>query len=81
VQLETANNMHALKWLQETRWANAAIQGRYLQLSMNREDIPQLIRYLGEKGMDIVAVQPRHSLEAYFLSLTNNDTHVEPFAN
>jgi ABC-2 type transport system ATP-binding protein len=48
---------------------------------MNREDIPQLIRYLGEKGMDIVAVQPRHSLEAYFLSLTNNDTHVEPFAN
>jgi ABC-2 type transport system ATP-binding protein len=81
VQLETANNMHALKWLQETRWANAAIQGRYLQLSMNREDIPQLIRYLGEKGTDIIAVQPRHSLEAYFLSLTNNDTHVEPFAN
>jgi ABC-2 type transport system ATP-binding protein len=81
VQLETANNMNALKWLQETRWATAVIQGRHLQLSMNREDIPQLIRYLGEKGMDIVAVQPRHSLEAYFLSLTNNDTHVEPFAN
>ena len=81
VQLETANNMNALKWLQETRWATAVIQGRHLQLSMNREDIPQLIRYLAEKGMDIVAVQPRHSLEAYFLSLTNNDTHVEPFAN
>ncbi|MCX6323279.1 MAG: ABC transporter ATP-binding protein [Sphingobacteriales bacterium] len=81
VQVETANNMNALKWLQETRWATAVIQGRHLQLSMNREDIPQLIRYLGEKGTDIVAVQPRHSLEAYFLSLTNNDTHVEPFAN
>jgi ABC-type multidrug transport system ATPase subunit len=36
---------------------------------------------LSQMNVDILSVTPRHSLEDYFLSLTNNDTHVEPFTN
>jgi ABC-2 type transport system ATP-binding protein len=82
VQLETADNAAALTFLQTSKFGGQAKRtGNFLQLNMNKNGIPELIQLLSNNNIAILSVQPRHSLEAYFLSLTNNDTHVEPFAN
>jgi len=68
--------------LQTTRWSSAAVlTDKFIQLSISKNEIPALVQTLTEMNTRILAVQPRHSLEAYFLSLTNSDTHVEPFTN
>ncbi len=82
VQVETTNNAAAYQRLQQSSWASVTVlTDKYLQLSINKTEIPLLVQQLTEMDTHILAVQPRHSLEAYFLSLTNSDTHVEPFAN
>ena len=82
VQLDTTDNKSAMASLQTTRWSSAAVlTDKFIQLSISKNEIPALVQTLTEMNTRILAVQPRHSLEAYFLSLTNSDTHVEPFTN
>jgi hypothetical protein len=52
-----------------------------IQLETSKKDIPEIIRFLSEKNIDIQLIQPRHSLEDYFLKLTKSEKHVEPFTN
>ena len=74
VQLETTDNETALKKIQTTAWASVAIPVKhYIQLTVNKKDIPQIVSTLVEMKVDIIAIKPRHSLEDYFLSLTNNE--------
>lgn len=82
VQLDTTDNKSAMASLQTTRWSSASVlTDKFIQLSISKNEIPALVQTLTEMNTRILAVQPRHSLEAYFLSLTNSDTHVEPFTN
>ncbi len=82
VEINTTNNEEALAKLQNTQWASSiANTKKGLRLQMNRKDVPQLVSTLASMQVNILSVEPRHSLEDYFLSLTNNDTHVEPFTN
>ena len=82
VQLDTTDNGLALEFLQTTKWGTgASAADKSIRLNINKNEIPQLVSQLTERGTGIISVQPRHSLEAYFLSLTNNESHVEPFAN
>lgn len=82
LQIETTNDADALYKLQQSKWANfLENNGRYIRLRLNKNDIPSLASSLSNMDIGVLALQPRHSLEDYFLSLTNNDTHVEPFTN
>jgi ABC-2 type transport system ATP-binding protein len=55
-------------------------QGDLFTLRMNEAEVPRLIAHLVNMGVDINSLQPRHSLEAYFLSLTTHQ-HVDHPAN
>lgn len=82
VQLETVDNVAAREKLLQTKWA-ASLQNNTvkLQLKMNKEDVPALIATLVTMQVQVLSVDPMHSLEDYFLSLTTQAGHVESFAN
>jgi ABC-type multidrug transport system ATPase subunit len=82
VQIETLDNISAVTFLKDSTWAsNVELSGKYIRLHMSKAGIPRLIKTLTEGGVSILSVQPRHSLEDYFLSLTNSENHVEPVTN
>jgi ABC-type multidrug transport system ATPase subunit len=82
VEIDTTNNIEALAKLQNSKWITFLEDSKKnLRFRMNRKDVPEIISNLSQMNVDILSVTPRHSLEDYFLSLTNNDTHVEPFTN
>ena len=82
VEINTTNNDAAFLQLQNTSWqSHLQKNNKTLRLKMNKNDVPKIVEALSSMQVEILSVQPRHSLEEYFLSLTNNDTHVEPFTN
>ena len=82
VEINTTDNDAAFLQLQQTEWKELTTKTtKNLRVRTNKNDVPQIINTLSAVGISLLAVQPRHSLEDYFLSLTNNDTHVEPFTN
>ena len=82
VEINTTNNDAAFLQLQNTSWqSHLQKNNKTLRLKMNKNDVPKIVETLSSMQVEILSVQPRHSLEEYFLSLTNNDTHVEPFTN
>jgi ABC-type multidrug transport system ATPase subunit len=82
VEINTTNNEEATAKLQNTKWVSLMQNSKKnIRLQMNRKDVPEIISTLSAFNTEILSVEPRHSLEDYFLSLTNNDTHVEPFTN
>jgi ABC-2 type transport system ATP-binding protein len=81
LQIETADNNEARQKLQQTKWAESLYDDNKLQLKMNKEDVPQLIAELVGMQVQVISVDPMHSLEDYFLSLTTQPGHVESFAN
>ena len=71
VQVETINNTEARQKLQQTKWGNVLLPTQNtLRLQMNKADIPLLIKDMIDLNVGVISVQPRHSLEDYFLSLT-----------
>ena len=82
VEINTTDNDAAFQQLQNTSWqSHLQKNNKILRLKMNKTDVPKIVETLSSLQVDILSIQPRHSLEEYFLSLTNNDTHVEPFTN
>ncbi len=82
VQIETVDNAEAKNKLSQTRWAASLFEtGNLLRLQMNKADIPLLTNDLVNLGIAVLSIQPRHSLEDYFLSLTTPNQHVEPVSN
>lgn len=75
VQLETTDDTATFNKLKNTEWASRTVlTSKYIQLTINKMEIPRLVETLSEIKAGIIAIQPRHSLEDYFLSLTNNET-------
>lgn len=81
VEIEAADGASALKVLQESPWAARLQEGPSLVLRTGRESVPALLSYLLERGVAVEGVQPRHSLENYFLQLTNRERNVVPHKN
>ena len=82
VEINTTDDKTSLLKIQESKWAPFLENDKTnIRLHMNRTDVPELVAYLHKMEVGILSVQPRHSLEDYFLSLTNNDTHVAAFTN
>lgn len=83
IELRVANPDHTRQRLQQSEWAQLLVQEQdtVFTLRMSETDIPRLIAALVNMGVAINGLQPRHSLEAYFLSLTTSNQHVDHPAN
>lgn len=82
LKLETTNTDAARQVLQQSAWAaNMAAGTSNLQLRLHRNQIPALNKHLVENGVEVVALNARHSLEDYFLSLTTSNQHVAAYKN
>jgi len=81
VQLDTLDNNAAKIKLAQSKWASYIIpSGDIIKLQMNKSGIPELANDLSQMGIGILSIQPRHSLEDYFLSLTTQQ-HVDIIKN
>jgi ABC-type multidrug transport system ATPase subunit len=81
VEIETANDNKTKSILQQSQW-NAFIQAsENIVLKMHRREISSLTRFLIENNIEVFAIQPKHSLENYFLSLTTANQHVAAYKN
>lgn len=82
VQVETYDDADAKGKLAQTNWAPLLQpHATGLQFKMNKEDVPLLVADLVNMQVKVLSVNPMHSLEDYFLSLTTRATHVEPLTN
>ena len=81
IQIETNNNYSALEKLKQTDWVSFLKDDSQLKLMMNKDEVPRLIIDLVAMEVQILSVNPSHSLENYFISLTTEPGYVEPFAN
>lgn len=82
VQVETTHNGHAREKLEHSKWSGVLLPGtKNIQLKMNKEEVPALIADLVGMEIKLLSVNPTHSLEDYFLSLTTQPGHVEAFAD
>ncbi|MFN2438582.1 MAG: ATP-binding cassette domain-containing protein, partial [Chitinophagaceae bacterium] len=80
VELQTTDNTVAQKKLQNSKWQkNLKITKEKILLSIHQDEIPALAKELIAMDIEIMALQPKHSLEDYFLSLTTNYSHVAAY--
>ncbi len=83
VELQTFDNEYALQKLQVSNW-NTHLQPQRdssLLIKLDRQQIPQLHRDLVDMDIQILSLQPRHSLEDYFLQVTSGNQHVDTYSN
>ncbi len=83
VELNTINNPEALLQLQQSKWQInlQPVRNNLLLLKMDRSKIPELHVWLVQQQLGVISLQPRHSLEDYFLQVTSGKQHVEAFKN
>lgn len=83
VELDTTNNSATVALLQQSpKWSAFLQQSHHgIKLQMNKSEIPDLATWLAGTGTGILAINPRNTLEEFFLSLTNPARYVEPVAN
>ncbi len=83
VALQTLDHADALQKLQNSNWAGNLQQqrGATLLLKLDRNQIPQFHRDLVAMGIELVSLEPRHSLEDYFLQVTSGNQHVDTYTD
>ena len=84
VLLETLDNAGARAQLGQSHWASSlqpSIDKETILLKMDKQQIPAFNEDLVRLHIGVVRLEPRHTLEDYFLHLTTSSQHVAPFAN
>ncbi|MBS1744567.1 MAG: ABC transporter ATP-binding protein [Bacteroidetes bacterium] len=83
IELETLNNEAARIQLSNSQWQQALQPQRNdkILMKMHRDQIPELNVWLVQNDIRVVGLQSRHSLEDYFLQVTNGTQHVATFTN
>jgi len=83
VEIETVNNQLTLNKLLESEWKNFLQPQRNhsILIKIHKEKIPDLHKSLVLMDTQVISLQPRHSLEDYFLQITANSQHVQAFTN
>ena len=81
VVVETTNTATTINLLQQSQWKSCLQQSENIVLKMHRNEIPSLTKFLVERNIEVLAIQPKHSLEDYFLSLTTANQHVAAYQN
>jgi ABC-2 type transport system ATP-binding protein len=82
VDIATNDDAHSLGLIQTSIYGDSlqANDGG-IRMQMDKNNIPAMIHWMSQAGIQILSVQPRHSLEDYFLSLTNPANYVESASN
>ena len=83
IEVEVANPAQVYEKLKSGNWGRylKIVRDHILTFELDKQDIPKLHIHLVEIGAEVIALRPRNSLEAYFLSLTTANQHVDSFAN
>lgn len=84
VELQTFDNAYALQQLQLSGWREHLQPQRdasSILIKLDRLRIPELHRELVEMDIQVLSLQPRHSLEDYFLQVTSANQHVDSYTN
>ncbi len=83
VELTTTDSSFAWNSLQQSQWSNVLKEQRGAQivLQLHRNDIPELHKALVQMHIGVISLQPKHSLEDYFLQVTAGKQHVDAFSN
>lgn len=81
VQLDTLDNRATRHLLEQSPWIPFLQPGTEPVLMMDRSRVPELVQYLVSQGQALTSVQASHSLENYFLSLTNGAGDVDSVTN
>lgn len=83
VELQTMDNVFALQQLKQSKWLKnlQAPRNNAIVLKLDRKEIPQLHTDLTQMQVQLLSLQPRHSLEDYFLQITSNNQHVDHYTN
>ena len=83
VAIRTLNTARTLELLKRSEYGRQIEkqEGDMVILKMHKKDIPSVNRYLVESGAEVLSLEPRHSLEDFFLSLTSGKRHVDHFTN
>jgi len=83
VELQTMDNAFALEQLKASPWSTylQAQRNSAILLKLNRTEIPVLHTALAAMQIQLLSLQPRHSLEDYFLQITSGNQHVDTYTN
>lgn len=74
VDVSTHQNIASLIDNSEWKQSFSTATNNVYTFKMNPSDIPSLNKWLVNQGIDVSQIGSKHSLEAYFLSLTNDST-------
>ncbi len=83
VELNTLDNAKAKLQLQQSEWSSylQSSTRQNILLKMDRSRLPALHKALAAMDVPVLSLQPRHSLEDYFLQVTTGNQHVEAFSD
>jgi ABC-2 type transport system ATP-binding protein len=82
VDIATIDDAHSFGLIQTSIYAELLqVNDGGIRMQMDKNNIPAMIHWMSQAGIQILSVQPRHSLEDYFLSLTNPANYVESASN
>lgn len=83
VELQTMDNEFALLQLKASKWASQiqAQRNNAIVIKLDRMQIPDLHTDLAAMQIRLLSLQPRHSLEDYFLQVTSGNQHVHTYSN
>jgi ABC-type multidrug transport system ATPase subunit len=75
VELATDNNEVSIQLIKETPWGKYLVSNGSgnIMLEIDKGMIPELNRTLVGKGINVISLRPKHSLEDFFLSLTSHE--------
>lgn len=81
--LQALHHTKALQKLENSSWAGSLQQqrGTAILLKLDRNQIPQFHRDLVAMDIELVSLEPRHSLEDYFLQVTSGNQHVDTYTD
>ncbi len=83
VEIQTLDNFYALMQLKGSKWADMLQKSNNnaILLKVDRKLIPTLHADLAAMRIQLISLQPRNSLEDYFLQVTSGNQHVDTYSN
>lgn len=74
VELITDKKEDAIQKIRESKWGMFLVHNGNgsILLEIKKDQIPEFNRMLVEKGINVISLRPKHSLEDFFLSLMSN---------
>lgn len=77
VRIQTLNNSAAYDLFKSSVWSRFEVKQneKYLDFTIDKDSMADLLAFFVHNGIGVLSAEPLHSLEAYFLNLTNKASH------